>query len=128
MNFQSMKHLKRPLLTQKQKYDMLEEIYNRQLETNSKFNFWKHSDPEYLTKEYVLALNSELDELLSQINWKIWKKTKKPVDIEELRYELIDILIFTITLMQVWKMTPRDIMSYFIAKNGENNARIKAKY
>ena len=127
MNFQSMKHLKTKRLAKKLPYDMLEEIFKRQLQLNQKFDYWG-TGQEKLTKEFSLAIISEVGELLDQVNWKVWKKQYKAVDVEELRYELIDIFIFTITLMQVWKMDSKDLMKYYLAKTGENHARIKRNY
>jgi NTP pyrophosphatase (non-canonical NTP hydrolase) len=130
VNFQSMKHLKKRKLPKKLPYDMLDAIFRRQLELNKKYPYWKDAemDPNLMSKTYVLAMLSETSELLDQLNWKPWKKQQKPIELEELRYEIVDLLIFVICLAQIWGMSSRDLMEYYLAKTEENHDRIKRGY
>ena len=48
-------------------------------------------DKENYTKDKVLALLDETHEVLREINWKSWKKTKKDIDHAHLLEELADI-------------------------------------
>lgn len=106
---------------------MLNDVFKRQLALNRKYEYWG-GNKEQMTKEYVLAILDELSEVLMQINWKIWKKSKIKIDELELKYELIDILIFTITLMQVWGMDAKEAYQLYLNKTGENHERIKRRY
>ena len=83
---------------------------------------------EHWTKEHVVCMLDELSEVLGQINWKHWKKTRREVDEMEIRYELIDLLCFLLNLMLVWGMTPKDIFTMHKAKLFENHKRQKRGY
>lgn len=126
-NFQPMKQLKKPSIA-KMKGCKLKSVFQAQRGLLQRYDFYSKQAPEELTKTYVLALLSELDELLSEVNWKPWKKTKKTIDLEELRYEIIDIFTFTLSLMIAWGMTEEECFQYFMAKNKENLDRIERGY
>ncbi|MBQ1520303.1 MAG: dUTPase [Clostridia bacterium] len=67
----------------------------------------------------VLAMVSELAELLDEVNFKWWKN-EKPVDRGSLHGELVDILHFFISMCIRAGMTPEDLYNGYIAKNKEN--------
>lgn len=126
-NFQPMKQLKKPSIA-KMKGCKLKSAFQAQRKLLQRYDFYNKATPEKLTETYVLALLSELDEVLLQLNWKPWKKTKKKIDLEELKYEFIDIFTFTLSLMIAWGMTEKEFYQYFMAKNKENMDRIKRGY
>lgn len=127
-DFQHMKHLKKPRISKKDEKCLLKDVFEQQIALLGRYPFYKAQTPEQLTKTYALALVSEIGEMLDQVNWKSWKQTKKLVDQEELRYELIDLFTFVISLMIAWGMTEKECWAYFSAKNKENLSRIERGY
>lgn len=83
---------------------------------------------EYFTKEYVTAIEDECAELRSWINWKTWKKDRKVVNIEEVKYEIIDILHFWVNLCLIWGITPEDVYRYYMNKKKQNVVRQETGY
>ena len=81
-----------------------------------------------LSKEYGLALMMECAEFIDQLSWKFWKKTKNKLDIEEIKFELIDIQHFLNCLYLIWGMGKEDIFAYYMAKANENIKRQKGNY
>jgi len=75
------------------------------------------------TKNLLFAICCELGETGDEINWKPWKRTIKPVNLDLLRTELIDIFHFTMELMIMWGMDAEMIFLTYEEKMAENNAR-----
>jgi len=73
---------------------------------------------EWIQKE-VLAMLSELAELLDEVNFKWWKN-KKPIDEAALHGELVDILHFFISTCIRAGMDADKLFEGYIAKNKEN--------
>ena len=67
----------------------------------------------------VLAMVSELAELLDEVNFKWWKN-EKPIDEAALHGELVDILHFFISMCIRSGMSAEELFSGYIAKNREN--------
>lgn len=76
------------------------------------------SDEEWIGKN-VLAMVSELGELLDEVNFKWWKN-EKPVDEAALRGELVDILHFFISMCLKAGMDADTLFEGYVAKNREN--------
>lgn len=81
-----------------------------------------------LTKEYLLAIIRECAEALDMLNSKPWKKTQKEIDVNELKFEFIDIQHFVCSLYDVWTMSRDEVMQYYMAKNKENHNRVERNY
>jgi dimeric dUTPase (all-alpha-NTP-PPase superfamily) len=108
----------------------LEKIMEKQKEFGSKFCKFGEltlDEKQKWTKEFVLCCLDELSEILNQQNWKHWKKPE-PVDEIEMKYELIDLLHFLISMMLVWEMDANEVYSMYLAKNKENNLRQRRGY
>lgn len=86
------------------------------------------SEKERLTKEYLLAIMRECCEALDLLNCKPWKKTQKPIDIENFKYEIIDIQHFLNSVYDIWEMDSNEVMKYYISKNKENHNRVERNY
>lgn len=82
-------------------------------------------EKEKMTKENVLAIMDELGEILSCINWKHWKKHKKisKHDIQELKYECVDIMHFLMNIYLAWGGTADEFYSMYLDKNKQNHRR-----
>lgn len=70
----------------------------------------------------VLAIISELGELLDEVNFKWWK-TPKPVDKGALCEEMVDILHFFVSICLKAGFTAEDIYQAYLSKNEENFRR-----
>jgi len=80
------------------------------------------------TKDMLFAICCELGEAGDEINWKPWKQTVKPVNLDLLRTELIDIFHFTLELMIMWGMDAEMIFLAYEDKMKENQARQDRRY
>ena len=67
----------------------------------------------------VLAMISELAELLDEVNFKWWKN-EKPIDEEALHGELVDILHFFVSMCIRAGLDSDKLYEGYIAKNKEN--------
>ena len=72
----------------------------------------------WIQKE-VLAMLSELSEVLDEVNFKWWKNPK-PVDDDALKGELVDVLHFFVSMCLKSGMTAEELFSRYKAKNQEN--------
>ena len=76
------------------------------------------SREEWMQKE-VLAMLSELSEVLDEVNFKWWKN-KKPVDTEALQGELVDILHFFVSMCLHAGLSAETLYEKYMMKNKEN--------
>lgn len=67
----------------------------------------------------VLAMVSELAELLDEVNFKWWKN-EKPIDEAALHGELVDILHFFVSMCIRAGLTSDELYEGYIEKNREN--------
>jgi dimeric dUTPase (all-alpha-NTP-PPase superfamily) len=70
----------------------------------------------------ILAMISELTEVLDEVNFKWWKNPA-PIDYPALKEEIVDVLHFFISLCQVSGLTPDELFTIYQSKNAENIAR-----
>ena len=79
------------------------------------------SKEEWIQKE-VLAMLSELSELLDEVNFKWWKN-KKEIDDGKLKDELVDILHFFVAMCLISGMSSKELFERYLNKNDENFKR-----
>ncbi len=77
-----------------------------------------YSTEEWMQKE-VLAMLSELSEVLDEVNFKWWKN-KKPLNSDALRNELVDILHFFVSMCIRSGMDADELFERYVEKNKEN--------
>lgn len=70
----------------------------------------------------TIAMESEIDEIRREVNWKWWKNPK-PIDQEALQGEVIDMWHFLLSLSRTVGLAPNDIHRIYMEKNAENHAR-----
>lgn len=75
--------------------------------------------PEQWIQKDVLAMVSELAELLDEVNFKWWKNAK-PIDEAALHGELVDILHFFVSMCIRAGLDADKLYEGYIAKNKEN--------
>lgn len=73
---------------------------------------------EWMQKE-VLAMLSELSEVLDEVNFKWWKNAK-PVDDAALKGEIVDILHFFVSMCLKSGMDAEELFTLYKLKNQEN--------
>lgn len=83
------------------------------------------SPDEWIQKE-VLAMISELSELLDEVNFKWWKNPK-PLNEGAIKEELVDILHFYISMCLKMNITAEELFSAYVEKNRENFLRQEGK-
>jgi dimeric dUTPase (all-alpha-NTP-PPase superfamily) len=101
--------------------DKLERIFEMQnlLDTDIRENRnLEFSKEEWMQKE-VLAMLSELSEVLDEVNFKWWKN-KKPVNDEALQGELVDILHFFVSMCLHAGLSAETLYEKYMLKNKEN--------
>ena len=83
---------------------------------------------ESAVKEAVLACATELFEVLGEINWKPWRKTRKSVDDKKVIEELCDVLQFWANAVNAAGISHEEISVALRKKWTINRARIKDDY
>lgn len=97
----------------------LNEIWKDQHEFNQNF----FSDPETYqeqsrqTKEFLIHMMSEMDELLRCTEWKPHRKINPSPNREQVKNELTDMLKYWISLCQVWGVTPEEAVADYWRKS-----------
>lgn len=104
--------------------DKLTEMYNMQTKLDQRIITERGITKT--TDEWVVgitvAMESEIDEIRREINWKWWKNPK-PIDQDALQGEVIDMWHFLLSLSRVAGLSPDDIYRIYMEKNAENHAR-----
>lgn len=101
--------------------DKLEVIFELQKKLDTDIQTRRNLDfpmEQWIQKD-VLAMISELAELLDEVNFKWWKN-EKPVDEAALHGELVDILHFFVSMCIRAGMDADKLFEGYIAKNREN--------
>ncbi|WP_256718456.1 dUTPase [Paenibacillus odorifer] len=70
----------------------------------------------------TIAMESEIDEIRREVNWKWWKNPK-PVDVAALQGEVIDMWHFVVSLSEKVGLTADDVYRVYCDKNAENHSR-----
>jgi dimeric dUTPase (all-alpha-NTP-PPase superfamily) len=79
-------------------------------------------------KEYLMALIGELTEVLQELNWKPWKKTRKQVDLEKFHTEIVDCWHFLLELSIIAGLDSSKIYNLYLNKNQVNLSRQSSGY
>ncbi len=102
--------------------DRLQQIFERQQAFNEELVARRHlegvSDEQWIQKQ-VLAMMSELSEVLSEVNFKWWKNPR-PVNPDNLKEELVDVFHFFIGMCLSAGMTADELYERYLRKNQEN--------
>lgn len=104
--------------------EYLTEMYEMQTQLDERIISERKIDRT--TNEWVigitLAMESEIDEIRREVNWKWWKNERE-IDAEALQGEVIDLFHFLLSLARVTGMSVEDIHRIYMEKNKENHAR-----
>lgn len=104
--------------------DMLKEIFRLQAEFDQAVVEHRELDfsPEVWIQKEILAIISELSEILDEVNFKWWKDPKE-IDHEALKGEIVDVLHFFISMCLKAGIGPEELYEAYLVKNRENFAR-----
>jgi dimeric dUTPase (all-alpha-NTP-PPase superfamily) len=109
--------------------DKLEKIFEIQSQLQKmhghNFETMTVEEKEAFTKDTVLYILEETHELLREINFKTYKKARKPVVIEKIQGEIVDILHFVINTCLVWGVSADQIFEGYKEKNATNIQRLQ---
>ncbi|MBQ3168913.1 MAG: dUTPase [Clostridia bacterium] len=102
--------------------DKLDKIFEMQEKLNSdiieKRNLHGIPDDKWIQMQ-TLAMLSEIAELIDEVNFKWWKNPK-PVNSDNVKDELVDILHFFVSMCLRAHMTPEELFERYLDKNKEN--------
>lgn len=102
--------------------DKLDVIFEMQEKLNQdiidKRNLQCISDEEWIQK-HMIAMFTEMAEVLEEINYKWWKN-KKEVNKDNLKEELVDVLHFYVSMCLKAGMTSNELYEIYLKKNKEN--------
>ncbi|NLT94516.1 MAG: dUTPase [Clostridia bacterium] len=104
--------------------DKLDEIFRLQSQLDAKIAE-KHKvdfDLDTWIEKEILAIISELGEVLDETNFKWWKNPRK-IDKKALKEEIIDVFHFLISLCLKVNLSPQELYEAYVAKNNENHLR-----
>jgi dimeric dUTPase (all-alpha-NTP-PPase superfamily) len=108
--------------------DKLIEMYETQMELDNRIIFdrgVKKTEDEWV-RDITIAMESEIDEIRREINWKWWKNPKA-IDRDLLQGEVIDLWHFLLSLSRTVGLDAYDIHRLYMEKNAENHARQDGK-
>lgn len=102
--------------------DKLDEIFEMQAKLNDDI-VTTRGLPEYDMQTWMqkltLATLSELSELIAEVNFKWWKN-EKPVNTDNVRDEIVDIVHFVVSMALRSGMSADELYDRYMAKNKEN--------
>lgn len=78
--------------------------------------------PEEWIQKQTLAMLSELAELIAEVNFKWWKNPR-PVNVDNVREELVDVLHFFVGMCNRSGMSSEELFNRYVRKNEENFKR-----
>ena len=111
--------------------DKLEEIFNMQYELNKRIGVDTANMGEDEKIKWVLnysrAMQQENAELIDSVPWKWWAKYQK-FDEQNARVEVVDMLLFLVSMAQVLGMTAEDFYGAYAKKNHINHDRQDSGY
>jgi len=104
--------------------DKLKEMYDMQTELDERIISERGIEKTFdeWVRDITIAIESEVDEIRREINWKFWKNPK-PVNKQALQEEVIDLWHFILMLSRVVGLSPDDIYRTYMSKNQENHKR-----
>ena len=111
--------------------DMLTDMYRQQVGFARRLGLSVNMPPAEVNrwlKELCLCSIMESAELLEETNWKHWKRSEKPLDLEAARMEVVDELKFVMNKAIALSMSAEDIYQYFSRKGEINEQRQKEGY
>ena len=82
-------------------------------------------------RTYALSIVCETMELIQELNWKPWKKTKKEIDREKVKKEFADIIAFIgvlTTILKTYGIEPEELGRAYAEVERDNVKRFTTNY
>lgn len=80
-------------------------------------------------RQFCLAIHAEVTELLDAVPWKPWRDPSyKPVDLTNVKEEIVDVIFFLASICEVWGVRSDDLADILERKLIENERRILNGY
>lgn len=104
--------------------DKLDNIFEKQktlndrIEKSRNINF----DMSMWVQKEILAMISELSEVLDEVNFKWWKNEKE-INMDNLKEEVVDVFHFFVSLCQKIGMSSSELYEIYCKKNTVNHDR-----
>lgn len=107
--------------------DMLEEIFNLQIELQARYghDFKNMTIDERveLIKTWFVALSSEMTEMMCEVGWKYWSTAPRYIDRDRFAGEWVDAFKFLLNMALVVEMEPQEMLQRFRGKTTVNHSR-----
>ena len=106
----------------------MKDIWKDQKRFNSNFLDFENmeqDDKVEQTKEYILHLHSEADELLREMAWKNHRKTDKNIIKSNMKEELIDIFKYWLSIVTLWDFSMDEMIEEYWRKSKVVEQRYK---
>lgn len=109
--------------------EKLEKMFQMQQALDERINAERNIDKtlDEWVVAITIAMESEIDEIRREVNWKWWKQEKE-IDLGRLQEEVIDLWHFLLSLSRIVGLTPETIFERYMQKNAENHARQERGY
>lgn len=102
--------------------DRLDKIFEMQKSLNDEIvetrGLSKGPTDEWIQRQ-ILAMISELAEVMDEVNFKWWKN-KKPINSDNLKEEIVDVFHFFVSMCLTAGMDAEELYQRYLAKNAEN--------
>lgn len=92
----------------------------------NQMNFLREGKREEIAEKIVMAMSTEVTEVLNELPWKTWTKTK-PVDKIKLADELADVQHYVIEIAALMGITPVQFFLVFLKKNRINRSKLEQR-
>ena len=116
-------------ILEEEEVEKLEKMFNMQQALDERIIAERNIDKtldEWVTA-ITIAMESEIDEIRREVNWKWWKQEKQ-VDMYRLQEEVIDLWHFLLSLSRMVGLTPETIFERYMQKNAVNHKRQDGGY
>ncbi|MCX8003324.1 MAG: dUTPase [Anoxybacillus mongoliensis] len=116
-------------MLEEEEVEKLEKMFNMQQDLDERIIEERNIDKtlDEWVVAITIAMESEIDEIRREVNWKWWKQEKE-IDLERLQEEVIDLWHFLLSLSRMVGLTPETIFERYMQKNAINHKRQEQGY
>jgi uncharacterized HAD superfamily protein len=109
-------------------HDMMERQASFQRLVYGPINHMEDSERTDITKDLLLHLMSEMNELLRELTWKAKRRETSHFVRSNVLEEIVDMLKFVMSIAIIWGFTPEAIFTAFIDKSEVVDQRYRQEY
>ena len=116
--------------------DRLKQIWDRQYDFNKNFfnfkgthiNDLSQNQSKDFTKEFVLHLIYETNEILANFNWKMHRVQDEKVIVSNIAEEIIDVFKYLLGICNIWGISDEEFFEEFLRKSSVVEQRFKQEH